>query len=120
MKRITWITYLLRIATMVFLFRLGSRADDAGLVSGLIVLITFALGSLSPRRAWQWALLVGLSVPLANLFSGFETAPVAGIPGGLVVAAFLVTLGMAGSYSGTLVHKIVRSALRAGAENTSV
>ena len=68
MKRITWITYLLCIANMVFLFRLGSRADDAGLVSGLIVLITFALGSLSPRRAWQWALLVGLSVPLANLF----------------------------------------------------
>jgi hypothetical protein len=45
MKRITWITYLLRIATMVFLFRLGSRADDAGIVSGLIVLITFARGA---------------------------------------------------------------------------
>ena len=66
-----------------------------------------------------WALLVGLSLPLANLFSGLEMAPVAGSPGGLVVAAFLVTTGMAGSYGGTLVHKVALSACKSKAENAS-
>ena len=116
MKRLTWIAYLLCIAAMVFFFRVGSQSDDVGIVSGLIVLTTFALGSLSPRRAWQWALLVGLSIPLANLSSGLEVPPVAGIPGFVVVAAFLVTIGMVGSYAGTLVHKVVVTAFRARAE----
>ena len=119
MKRITWIAYLLCGAAMVFLFLVGSRSDDAGMVTGLIALTTFTLGSLSPRHARQWGLLVGLSVPLANLFSGLDVAPVAGIPGGLVVAAFLFAIGMAGSYAGTLVHKFVRSAFKARAENAS-
>ena len=66
-----------------------------------------------------WALLVGLSLPLANLFSGLEMAPVAGSPGGLVVAAFLVTTGMAGSYVGTLAHKVALSAFKSKAENAS-
>ena len=115
MKRTTWIAYLLCVAAMVFFFFVGSRSNDAGIVSGLIVLTTFALGSLSPRRAWQWALLIGLSVPLANLFSGLETAPVAGIPGSAVVAAFLVALGLVGSYSGTLLHRFTLAALKAKA-----
>ncbi len=115
MKRVTWIAYLLCLAAMFVLFRYGSRSDDAGIVASLIVLITFTLGSLSPRRAWQWALLIGLSVPLANLFSGLETAPVAGIPGPVVVAAFLVATGLAGSYAGTLLHRFALAALKARA-----
>ncbi len=120
MKRINWIAYALCAAAMTFFFLVGSQSDDVGIVTGLIVLTTFVLGGLSPRRAWKWALLVGLSVPLANLFSGLEVAPVAGIPGGLVVATFLFATGMMGSYAGTLVNKFARSAFRAEAENASV
>jgi hypothetical protein len=75
--------------------------------------------SIRDERMRGWALLVGLSLPLANLFSGLEMAPVAGSPGGLVVAAFLVTTGMAGSYVGTLVHKVALSAFKSKAENAS-
>ncbi len=119
MKRINWIAYLLCVAAMAFFFLVGSQSDDVGIVTGLIVLTTFVLGGLSPRRAWKWALLIGLSLPLANLFSELEVAPVAGIPGSLVVAAFLVTIGMVGSYAGTLVHKAVLSAFKSKAENAS-
>jgi hypothetical protein len=113
MKRLTWIAYLLCLTAMVMLFRFGSRSEDAGIVVFLIVLVTFALGSLSPRRAWQWALLVGLSVPFAYLLSGFQVAPVGEIPGLLVLTAFLVGLGLAGSYSGTLVRRYAQAAFKA-------
>ncbi len=76
----------------------------------LILLSTFALGFLHSRRAWQWALLVGLSVPLADLLSDSVVAPVAGIRGLLVLAAFVVAVGLAGSYAGTLVRRLTLTA----------
>ena len=64
-------------------------------------------------------MLVGLSVPFAYLFSGFEVGVEAGIPGLALLAAFLVTLGLAGSYAGTLAHRFVLSALKARASKAS-
>lgn len=37
------------------------------IVSGLIVALAFVLSLTYPTKAWAWALLVGMFVPLANL-----------------------------------------------------
>ena len=37
----------------------------------LLLPITFAFGCLNPERAWQWALLIGMGIPLAYLLALF-------------------------------------------------
>ena len=38
--------------------------DDAGITAGLLVLSSGLLGLLAPRRAWIWALGIGIWIPL--------------------------------------------------------
>jgi len=109
-KRMTWIAYLLCAISMVLLFRFESGSDDAGVVSGMIVLMTFMLGFIRPRRAWQWPLLIGLGVPGAHLASGGEVPPVAGIPGLVVLAVFVLAMGLAGTYAGVLARRVAARA----------
>ena len=64
----------------------------------LILTVTFLLGCLHPRRAWQWALPVGLTIPVVEWLARGRT-------GGALLAAFLIALGLAGSYSVALVRR---------------
>jgi hypothetical protein len=43
--------------------------DDAGITAGMLFLVCALLGAIDPRRAWQWALAVGLWIPLYGLLS---------------------------------------------------
>lgn len=76
-----------------------------------MVLSTFVLGFLRPQRAWHWALLVGLCVPGAEMLSDSVVPSVAGIPGLALLSAFVVALGLVGSYSGALVRRFAMMAL---------
>ena len=67
---LTWIAYLLCVTSMVLLFRFESGTDDAGIVAGLILIMTFVLGFVRPARAWQWSLLIGMVVPRRRLHLG--------------------------------------------------
>jgi hypothetical protein len=74
--------YALWIAAAAFLMRVELRNDDAGVVAFLVLAITFVLGVIHPRHAWQWALLVGPCVPAAHLFFG-RAANQTAVPGNL-------------------------------------
>ena len=45
---------------------LDLAADSPQVASTAIVIFTFVLGLTYPRKAWWWALAVGIGVPLAN------------------------------------------------------
>jgi hypothetical protein len=92
--------YLFAIAAGAFLGRFELHTDDTGVEVGLLFLATFVLGSLHPRHARQWALLVSLWIPAAELI--FRRPPVN--TSTLGVAAFVLAVGLAGSYSGALVR----------------
>jgi hypothetical protein len=65
--------------------------DDTGITAALL-LLTSAMGAgLSGRRPWLWALLVGIGIPLFELWG----------PGGTASLAALVisTLGALGGYA---------------------
>ncbi len=41
--------------------------DDTGISVGCILLVSALLGAVSPKRAWQWGLSIGIWIPLYNL-----------------------------------------------------
>ena len=47
--------YLLCLPAMAFLARVELHSDDSGVIVALILVTTFILGCLHPKRAWLWA-----------------------------------------------------------------
>jgi hypothetical protein len=94
--------YALAAAAAIFLGRFELHTDDTGVEVGLILLTTFLLGCLHPRQAWQWALLVGSSIPLAHLLFGK-----AQFPGLAVITSFVLATGLIGSYSGAFLRRAI-------------
>lgn len=41
--------------------------DDTGITVGAVLITTGLLGALAPRRAWLWALAVGIWIPTFNI-----------------------------------------------------
>jgi hypothetical protein len=107
MKNLTAMSaYLFCLAAMIFLGRFELHTDDSGVVVFFVLVITFILGCLHPRRAWLWA-LAGLCVPAADLFWGPSSPDLNHPSGPLMLALFVTSLGLAGSYSGVLLRKII-------------
>jgi len=101
--------YVLCIAADAFLMRFELHTDDAGVMVLFILVATCLLGSLHPQRAWQWALLVGLCVPAADLIFGSSHAP-SGSADAAKLAAFVVAIGLVGAYAGVLLRKTISAA----------
>ena len=100
--------YVFCCAAGAFLARFDLRTDDTGVEALFILAATFVLGCLHPRRAWQWALLVGPCAPAAELV--FGTHPnLKDLP---LIALFVIALGLAGSYAGVMLRKMASGAAR--------
>lgn len=95
--------YLFCLAAGVFLGRFELHTDDTGVEVAFLLLATFILGCWQPRHAWQWAILVGLWIPAAELV--FRRPPVNA--SSLLVAGFVLAVGLAGSYLGVLVRRAI-------------
>ncbi len=93
--------YLFCLAAGAFLGRFELHTDDTGVEVGFLLIATFVLGCWHPRHAWQWAVLVGLWIPAAELV--FRRPAVNA--SSLAVAAFVLAAGVTGSYLGVLVRK---------------
>lgn len=100
--------YVLCIAADAFLMQFELHSDDSGVLAFFILLTAFLLGSLHPRHAWQWALLVGPSVPAADLIFGSAHSLNPGDAAKLLV--FVLVLGLAGAYAGVLMRKTLSAA----------
>lgn len=101
-----WV-WLFWAAATVLLGRFELRSDDAGVIAALVLVATFVLGCLHPRRAWQWSLLTGPAVPAADLL--FRRPAAAPNLSTLAVFGFVVALGLAGSLTGAFVRRNVGS-----------
>ena len=104
---ITMWSYLVCAAGALLLGRFELHTDDAGVEAFAVLLLAALLGVLHPRRAWQWALLLGPAIPLADLL--FRPARPTGL---LPLTAFVILLGLAGSYAGVLLRRTVLPAAR--------
>jgi hypothetical protein len=72
---------------------------------------SFVLGAIEPRRAWRWALLAGVFVPLSMIAAHWRDMPGRlGWLGPLAILLVLMIPGMIGAYSGALLRKITVAA----------
>jgi hypothetical protein len=109
MKVSTLACYAFCLAAGAFLGRYELHTDDTGVEVFFILLATFVLGCWHPRRAWQWALLVGPCAPAADwIFKAGQT-------GLLGITAAVIAFGLVGTYAGVFFRKgIAVSAGHAG------
>jgi hypothetical protein len=76
-----------------------------------ILVFTFLLGCLDPRRAWLWALILGGAVPLSYALSPVLGYPVPYPPDPNIFAAFLAFIpAFIGAYAGVLARWLISSA----------
>jgi len=97
MKLPAIVIYPLAAAAAIFLGRVELRSDDAGIEALLILVVSFALGSLYPRGAWRMALIIGSAIPLADLLARRNTGP--------LLALFTLGIAMAASLAGAAIRK---------------
>jgi hypothetical protein len=105
MKLISAASYLFCAIAIAFLSRLELHSNDTGVEVFCILLCTFLLGCWHPARAWQWALLIGLTLPAAGWIWRTPRPTV-----DFTVPAFVIAVGMAGGYAGVLIRRIMASA----------
>ena len=96
------LAYAFWVPAILFLGRFELHTDDTGVEVGLLLAITFLLGALHPRHAWQWALLVGPCIPASELLFGRREM------GGLgLLLVVVVALGLGGSYAGAGLRRAI-------------
>lgn len=101
MKFTAPIAYLLCLSAMLFLGRLELHSDDTGVIVFMTLGATFVLGCIHPSRALLWA-LIGLCIPAAEMMFGSTR-----IKGFYWIPVFITCVGLAGSYSGAFIRKIL-------------
>ena len=94
---------VLCVAAMLFMGYFELHTDDTGVEVGALCICAFLLGCLDPRRAWLWALLVGASIPGAELLFGKGKLH-GGLPG---VAAFVMAIALVAGLTGAFARKMV-------------
>lgn len=62
-------TVLVAILTAASLGYVNLHNDEVQAPLLIVLLSTFLLGSGSPRRAWVWAIIIALGVPLSSLLA---------------------------------------------------
>lgn len=70
--------------------------DDTGISAGMILLMTGLLGFIHPKNAWQWALAVGVWIPLFGIVSQ-----------GNVAAVLALGVGIVGAYAGAIARRAI-------------
>jgi hypothetical protein len=102
-------TYVLCFAAAILLARYDLHTDDTGVEVFLLLAVTFLLGCMHPRHAWQWALLVGPGIPIAEALFKEHGSQGINFASLSLVAAFVIGLGLAGSYSGAFARRSFRT-----------
>jgi hypothetical protein len=73
--------------------------DDTGITATVVFGSTLLLGAALPRRAWVWAIAVGIWIPVFNVALQ-----------GNVGAVVSIVIAFAGSYAGVFLRKMFSTA----------
>jgi len=107
MRTKTMVVIVLALIGSGFTGYIDSHASEVQATLMVMLPITFSLGFIQPKRAWLWALIVGLSVPVSYLLvlvSGahYNNPP----PNGFTTLIALVP-AFVGTYCGVAFRKIL-------------
>jgi len=95
---------------------LDAHTDEVSVTLAALIALGFVLGVLGPRRAWLWALLaaiwvpvLGFARPLAGLTPPSPTMPLT-VPSFLALTAVTSAASLAGAYVGAWLGRALRRA----------
>jgi hypothetical protein len=110
-KVLPWICFILALAGGIFAWWVDSRNDEPQAAVLVILMTTFILGLLVPRRAWLWAIIVGLCLPLGYLLaSSMGYLPVTPVEPGWYASIIALIPAFIGAYGGALARLLLKSA----------
>ena len=111
-KYLPWTCAILALAGGSFAWWVDSMNDEPQAAVLVILVATFVLGLLVPRRAWLWALITGLCLPLGYLFSRkLGYLPINPVEPGWYAAGLALIPAFIGAYAGALARVIANSVL---------
>ncbi|HTP14178.1 MAG TPA: hypothetical protein VMM37_11145 [Bacteroidota bacterium] len=74
--------------------------DDTGIEVGIILCSSFCFGFAQPRFAWLWAVLVGIWIPVINVFVQHD-----------FMSCVILFISFIGAYAGVLIQKVLKSSV---------
>jgi hypothetical protein len=87
---------------------LNTHTDELMVVVPWVVVVTVALGSVQPRRPWLWAFLIGLAVPLSQVFAGALglRVPYPNAPNDMLTSCVAIVPAFVGAYVGAGIRRL--------------
>ena len=102
-KVLTWICIIIALNAGIFAGWVDFNNDEPQAAVLVILVVTFLLGSLQPRLAWLWAMIVALCLPAVYLVAtnlGYQ--PVSPPSPGLYATLLALIPAFIGAYAGAL------------------
>lgn len=110
-KFLPWICLLLALAGGIFAWWVDSRNDEPQAAVLVILMVTFPLGFLVPRRAWLWAVITGICLPVGYLLARtLGYLPAAPVEPGWYASALALIPAFIGAYLGAFARVLLNAA----------
>ncbi len=102
--------YILAVVLGIFAGWVDVKIGDLLFTALLVLAPCILLGNLRPRRPWRWTLIVGIFVPLADLFAYLIMTQKP--DRAQIYESFLAFLpGLVGAYGGALMRGVIDNVL---------
>jgi hypothetical protein len=110
-KYLSWICFVLALAGGIFAWWVDSRNNEPQAAVFLILMVTFLLGLLVPHRAWLWAIITGVCLPVGYLLArAVGYLPTTPLEPGWYASIIALIPAFIGAYLGALARVILNSA----------
>ena len=109
-KFLTWVCLILALTGGIFAGWVDFNNDEPQAAVLVILVVTFILGLIQPRKAWLWAIIVALSLPAVYLFArslGYQ--PFSPPSPGWYASLLALIPAFIGAYAGALGRVILSS-----------
>ncbi len=108
-KVIPWIFALIALMGGTFAWWVDARNDEPQAAVIVILFFTVILGAIHPRKAWLWAVLVGLCLPVGYLVArSMGYLPANPVEPGWYASAIALVPAFIGAYAGVLLRLIIQ------------
>ena len=106
MRNKTLLVAVLAIIGSLFIATIDSRATEVYATLMVMLPIAFVLGFIEPKRAWMWALIIGLSVPAGFLWHIVMASTYVEPPSNGFYTLITLVPAFIGTYCGVALRKI--------------
>ncbi len=109
-KPLFWICLVASVAGAVVAWWFDSRNDEPQAAALVILVVTFLLGFLLPKRAWLWAVIMGSSIAVGYLIArAAGYLPANPVEPGWYAALIALIPAFIGAYAGAFGRLVIHS-----------